>query len=160
MYVQDDTDIISFVAYALYKEQKSTYVERLLNENKKPSEIDKALREFANNGCTPSFIEGNKERATKLLALYQANLFNEESKKLIHNLDAKIKAVNDVVAPKSSLFRDIGVNLLANLAWVVLIALVAFFYNLFASEDFLDLLIKKLIEAIDKRNSIKSSGVD
>lgn len=160
MYVQDDTDIISFISYALYKQQKSNYVEKLINEGRSYSAINKALKEFDNHSCTPSFIEGNQERAGKLIGVYKANLLNAEAKQLIHNLELKIKAVNDVVAPKPTFFRDVGVNLLSNLIWVFFIALVAFIYNLIASEDFLDFFLNKLIEAIDKQRSSRIISPD
>ncbi len=157
LYVKDATDVKSLVAYSLYKKQKAEFIAGLVSEGRTHSSIKSAIKDFNQTNSNSSYIEGNMERATKLLSLYEATYFNDSSKNLIESLEKKIQSINDANKPKS-LWRDIGVNLLSNLVWVIMIALLAVLYQIFASEDFRNTVLSKVGELIQKALSANDAS--
>ncbi len=159
LYLSDETKIECLLAYAYYKRDKSKFISGVLNEIKGANKIemvDISIDDYVNFRTTNKEIyDYYIEKANKALIVYQVTNANPQTKKLIDDIDKKVAQINDINKPNSTLRRDIGVNLLANLVWVAIITVIGFIASLIIFSDIQLSALKRMQNFIQEEIRIR-----
>lgn len=116
-------NIDGIIAYGQYKIEKREYIIELKSlKGREPTQEE--LDDYERSWTLPR-IENTKESARRLLGDFAINLINQEKAAFTEKLTKD--AINDTIknAVKGSIWKDMGVNILANFAYTVILFVIA-----------------------------------
>ena len=135
--VEDDTDVIGHIAYALYKEQKIKYI-----DNKKKGDDSKHLSEedwqhFNEVTCTEENIQRYRLQATEILQNFVDDALRETIKQI--ESDAKknqAEILSDIIQPlkPKGWWYGVGQSIVGALVFMIIAAALVFFASLSEKE--------------------------
>lgn len=137
MIVEDDTDVIGHIAYALYKEQKIKFIEKKKDGNPERHLSEEDWQHFNEVTCTDENIQRYRLQATEILQNFVDDALRETIKQI--ESDTKKNQADilaGIVAPlkPKGWWHGVGQSVVGALIFMVIAAGLVFFASLSEKE--------------------------
>lgn len=126
--VPDNDDLVSLVAYALYKRSKIEYIESFKGEHEGADPQEEDFANFALSSCSPSSLEGYRNQAEMLLQKMTLTAAQEEISEFEQNMLKNYRTEIETAVRKHSpkLWHSIVASIIGAVIFSFAIALGSF----------------------------------
>lgn len=135
--VEDDTDVIGHIAYALYKEQKIKFIEKKKDGNPDRHLSEEDWQHFNEVTCTDENIQRYRLQATEILQNFVDDALKETIKQIEYDTKKSqediLSSIIKPIKPKGWLY-GVGQSVAGAIVFAFLAAAVVFFVSLSDTE--------------------------